>query len=144
MDATVVSLMAIFGLVVAALALLGAAHRRGPNGAPRNARFKAQRIGGAVVAAAVALVLVFLSFVPGIIDRRIREATDITYKTFQEKVGKVPDRVTIDPTDRNDGDGWRYHGTAEFNDRETWDVTVTRTTDHARRETKLTCLVEPR
>jgi hypothetical protein len=98
-----------------------------------------------LVFAACAVLLFVLVFEPGVVNDRIKEAEEITRQTFRDRIGREPDKIIFDNTNRKTAmqDGWQYAGSASLGDK-TWDVTVTRDNYETPGKTTLRCEAKPR
>ncbi|MEM1212611.1 MAG: hypothetical protein AAGI68_09980 [Planctomycetota bacterium] len=142
-------LLVCIGLAVGALIAFIVAYglwKDGGGAADASARRKQGALlwlGGGVGAVGLAVLVFILAFMPMIVGERIAEAEELTRETFRDKIGREPDTLTFDRTNRKSGDGWRYRGVAEVGG-EVWDVTVTRSNDRASGKTTLSCEAVPR
>lgn len=143
-----VVLLACIGLLVAAILLVCLAFsqddKKVANASDRRKRVSLRLLSAGIVAGSLSVLLFVTVFHSLIVRARIVEAEDITRNTFREKIGREPDTLEFDSTDRQPGwNGWTYLGVARVGD-EVWDVTVTRSNDRAARKTTLRCEAQPR
>jgi hypothetical protein len=106
--------------------------------------------GAIIVLGAIAAGVYFWVIIPSTRRGRIKDAEEITRKTFQEKLGRTPDTLTFEGTDRKDPDrkdgleeGWALQGVARVGS-ETYDVRVTYLKKTLTKSAWLQCEATPR
>lgn len=136
-------LLMVGGLILFGIAFVRDDHQAGESPETRKRRiFKCCSVG--TLLGVLGILLFVFVFMPGIVGARIQEAEEIARSTFREKIGREPDSLKFDGTNRQTGwDGWKYLGVAHVGD-EVWDVTVTRSNDQGARTTTLRCEAMPR